>query len=107
MARISGPNKLTIATATIGQASEASAVIKSANSFAVDAFRSSRKTITTITLRGHDEDEVVCRVSTRGDRHKAQHARLVRFAEYAEARENGFDVDPLVLHNIAIGRGAF
>ena len=66
-----------------------------------------RRTITTITLRGHEADEPVAKVVTRGDRHKVQHERLVRFAEYAEARPQGFDVDPLVLHNIAVGRGAF
>lgn len=66
-----------------------------------------RKTVTTITLRGHEADTEVCRVSTRGDRHKAQHRRLVAFAEHAEARVDGFNVDPMVLHEIAMGRGAF
>lgn len=66
-----------------------------------------RKTITTITLRGEKDDFEVCRVVTRGNRHRAQHRRLVAFAEHAESRVGGFNVDPMVVHEVAMGRGAF
>lgn len=66
-----------------------------------------RKTITTITLRGETDDFEVCRVTTRGNRHRAQHRRMVAFAEHAESRVGGFNVGPAVVHEIAMGRGAF
>lgn len=71
-----------------------------------EVFTEAFDTRRTRTIIRHGIDRV-CTVTTRGNRVHKQHERMVRFAEYAEARQGGFDVDPMVLHEVAVGRGAF